>query len=323
MRQVVGMLMVLGAVGTGCKKEAAGAAAAPAAVVAPGAAEKKTAETAPAQEVDERAQRTAKINPIVECVNRTYNRAFEVRKAYLAWAGEKGPDGKRFSANLPELVVPKDCTDLDKILAGPPSLPALDGAAKAYVTALRDLDAIARPLTTYYAQNGFEDDKWARGKAEHPKLMSGWATLATAQDALDLELTRELRKDAEARLARLEKQEGKKIAWHHADLMLRAEDVANAASAKRDAIDAAKLEAAMVGLETSLAGWTSYVGAHADETKGLADSDGFGRAAQELVNQTHIVLRQAKDPGKGKDDGYAFGQLIKAYNDLIDRSNRM
>jgi hypothetical protein len=61
---------------------------------------------------------------------------------------------------------------------------ALEAAATAYADAVSKLEPLLKETDDYYSQENYEDDKMAKGKALHPRLVAAWDACASADQKL-------------------------------------------------------------------------------------------------------------------------------------------
>ena len=61
---------------------------------------------------------------------------------------------------------------------------AIEAAATAYADAVSKLEPLLKETDDYYSQENYKDDKMAKGKALHPRLVAAWDKFATADKAL-------------------------------------------------------------------------------------------------------------------------------------------
>jgi hypothetical protein len=175
---------------------------------------------------------TEKLNAYIGCINRLSERSYESRKRYFSWAAKTGPTGKeRIIYGTDTIYDTSDCRkNVDKANALEPRDAALEAAASAYADAVSKLEPLLKEADDYYTQETYKDDRMAKGKALHPRLVAAWDAFASADKGLrDGVETIHDRRAAE-RLAEIEQKEGKTARDHvealmiHAKRVLRAED---------------------------------------------------------------------------------------------------
>ena len=127
-----------------------------------------------------------------------------------------------------------DCRkNVEKANALEPRDAALEAAASAYADAVSKLEPLLKEADDYYKQENYKDDKMAKGRALHPRLVAAWDAFASADKALrgDVETINDRR--AAERLAAIEKQEGRKARYHVEALMIQAKRVLRAQDAEK------------------------------------------------------------------------------------------
>ena len=156
------------------------------------------------------------------------------RSRYFSWVGKNGPTGKeRIIYGTYTIYDTSDCTkDVEKANALEPRDAALEAAASAYAEAVSKLEPLLKETDDYYSQEDYKDDKMARGRALHPRLVAAWDAFASADKNLRGGVEAINDKRAAERLAAIEASEGRKARYHieaamiHAKRVLRAQDTA-------------------------------------------------------------------------------------------------
>ena len=108
----------------------------------------------------------------------------------------------------------------------------------------------------YYSQQDYKDDRMAKGRALHPRLVAAWDAFASADKKLrgGVEAINDRR--AAERLAEIERSEGRKTRYHVEALMIHAKRVVRAQDAAKPDIAAItqavnEYESSVKGLEQS------------------------------------------------------------------------
>src|ERR1700733_2038198 len=129
---------------------------------------------------------TQKMNAYVECINRLSERSYDSRARYFSWVGKGGPTGKeRIIYGAYTISDTKDCRSrVEKANALEPHELELEAAASAYVEAVGTLEPLLKEADDYYGQQNYKDDKMAKGKALHPRLVSAWDAFESADQKL-------------------------------------------------------------------------------------------------------------------------------------------
>jgi len=176
-----------------------------------------------------------KINAYVGCINRLSERSYESRSRYFSWAAKTGPTGQeRIIYGTYTIYDTSDCRqNVETANALEPHEAELEAAASAYVEAVTRLEPLLKEADDYYRQQDYKDDRMAKGKALHPRLVAAWDAFASADKKLRGGVEAINDRHAAERLAEIERSEGRKARYHVAALMiaakrvLRAEDAAN------------------------------------------------------------------------------------------------
>ena len=286
----------------------------------------------------------AKLDAYVTCIN-TFSRDVHAgRRAYLdSFDGKQGPtaeDVKKGRLYGPrKLSDPKEC--LDGVAAAEkldPRRPKLEAAGKAYVTALQKIVPLYAELDPYFEREDYRDDALAKGKARHPELMAAWQAFGAADQSLSDEVDSAEDEVQQARLAHLEKTEGKKLRFLHTRLIATAKKVVRAGLADDPSeIDLEKLQAAVSEYETHWAELHAFAAAHKAEVD--AQVMAYWRIdspAEELLKSGKAVMRRRRDKvpfSTGERSTIAAhnaesveghpASLLRAYNGLIDATNGM
>ena len=181
--------------------------------------------TGPAHADD--ASLTEKLNAYVGCLNRLSGRAFDSRERYFSWVGKKGPTGKeRIIYGTYTIYDTSDCRkNVEKANALEPRDAELEAAASAYADAVSKLEPLLKEADDYYKQEDYKDDRMAKGRAMHPRLVAAWDAFANADKALRAGVESINNRRAAERLAAIEQSEGKNARYHVEAVMIAAKRV--------------------------------------------------------------------------------------------------
>ena len=177
---------------------------------------------------------SAKLNACVSCINRLSAGAYDSRKRYFSWAAKNGPTGKeRIIYGTYTISDTSDCRkNIDKANALEPRDAELEAAATAYGDAVSKLEPLLKEANDYYTQENYKDDRMAKGKALHPRLIAAWDVFGGADQKLRNAVDTINDRRAAERLAEIEGKEGRKARYYieavmiHAKRVLRAQDSA-------------------------------------------------------------------------------------------------
>lgn len=276
---------------------------------------------------------TEKINAYVGCLNRLSGRAFDARERYFSWVGAKGPTGKeRIIYGTYTIYDTSDCkAGVEKANAVEPRDADLEAAASNYVTAVVALEPLLKEADDYYTQEDYKDDKMAKGKALHPRLIAAWTAFANAdgnlRDRIDVIQDKI---DAE-KLAEIEKSEGHKDRYYIQSLMISAKHLMRAQSS-----DKAKLPK----FSETVADYEAKTKAAEDYTRDNAGSSKIGSMfvsnAKAYLVTAKQLMRRVRDKvpydagermmlNSGGGEWMVEGspaRLLRDYNELVDSYNR-
>src|SRR5262249_7812665 len=87
------------------------------------------------------------------------------------------------------------------------------------------LEPLLKEADDYYSQEDYKDDKMAKGKALHPRLVAAWDAFANADKELRGAVEAINDKRAAERLAEIDRSEGRKARYHVEALMINAKRV--------------------------------------------------------------------------------------------------
>jgi hypothetical protein len=273
-----------------------------------------------------------KMNAYVECLNRLSGRAHESKARYFSWVSKTGPTGKEKivygTYTIYDTAGCKKGVDAANVME--PRDTALETAASSYVAAVVTLEPLLKDADDYYTQQNYKDDKMAKGKALHPRLMSAWAAFETADAQLNAGVDAVQDKRAVEDLAEIERKEGRKGRYHIQAMMLRAKTLVRVQSATPP--DLARITAALGEFETMVRDTEAFVAAHADSKIGSS----FVSAGKAFLTTSKALMRRVRDkvpynsgekmilnaPGGGWMVEGSPGRLTRDYNQLIESYNR-
>ena len=183
-----------------------------------------------------RRRRTKSSTPMSAASTGSRSAPTSSRKRYFCWVGKNGPTGKeRIIYGTYTIYDTSDCRkNVEKANALEPRDAALEAAASAYVDAVSKLEPLLKEADDYYSQEDYKDDRMAKGRALHPRLVAAWDAFASADKALRGGVEAINDKRAAERLAEIESKEGRKARYHvealmiHAKRVLRAQDTREA-----------------------------------------------------------------------------------------------
>jgi hypothetical protein len=234
---------------------------------------------------------TQKINAYIGCINRLSERSYLSRSRYFSWAAKSGPTGKeRIIYGTYTIYDTSDCKrNVEKVNALEPREPELEAAATAFVEAVTALEPLLKEADDYYQQQDYKDDRMAKGRALHPRLVAAWNAFAKADERLRDDIDEIQDKQARTRLAEIEKTEGIKDRYHIEAIMLTAKYVMRAQKASPPDIGA--LTAAVSDYEAIVKATDEYTGANKDAKIGSS----FVRDAKTFLTTAKMLMRRVRD----------------------------
>jgi hypothetical protein len=273
-----------------------------------------------------------KLNAYVGCINRLSERSYDSRARYFSWVGKKGPTGKeRIIYGTYTIYDTSDCRkNVEKANALEPRDAALEAAASAYVEAVAALEPLLKEADDYYSQENYKDDRMAKGRALHPRLVAAWDAFASADKALrgGVETINDRR--AAERLAAIEASEGRKTRYHVEALMIHAKRVLRTQDTAKP--DIAAITQALNDYEGSVKALEQFPADDAKDAK--IDSFFIGNAKSFLTTAKQLMRRIRDKVPYSRGDRMMLGggggwmvegsppRLLRDYNQLIEAYNR-
>jgi Protein of unknown function (DUF3829) len=273
-----------------------------------------------------------KTNAYIGCMNRLSGRAYEARSRYFSWVGKNGPTGKeRIIYGTYTIYETADCAaDVAKANAIAPHDTELEAAASGYVAAVSVLGPLLKEADDYYTQENYKDDKMAKGKALHPRLVAAWTAFENADDRLSNGIDVIQDREAVQELANIEKSEGRKWRYHIQALMISAKLLARTQSTAKPNI--AGITPALSDYETAVKAAEGYASANKDSKIGSS----FVGSAKTFLTTAKALMRRVRDnvpyndgekmimnsPGGAWMVEGSPARLTRDYNGLVESYNR-
>lgn len=305
---------------------------------AEGADTPQAAEEDPQAAADEKLGE--KLSGYIDCINRDAPRVSEAIHQYFEYIDrDKGPVENR-NGNYPlrSPVDEKHCVEwIEKANAIEPKDAALEGSATKYASSLKDFNSTYTTLATYYDEKDFKDDKLAKGKDLHPKMVKLSDDVLEAEKKLREEIAKRNDGLKERELVRIEKTEGRKLYFQAHNVMAKAKVLSQFADSEswKD-IDAAAFEKALNDYSAALDEAEKYTAANTAEANSASLFNSFMSQAGDFRKEAKAVHRRKRDnteltdSEKSRLSGAAMmapeGTLRKLqyeYNELVSDSNRV
>jgi hypothetical protein len=282
--------------------------------------------------VAQTAPSVEKMNAYVGCINRLSERAYSSRERYFSWAKKNGPTGKeRIIYGTYTIYDTADCRkNVDKANGLEPHDAALEAAASAYADAVGKLEPLLKEADDYYTQENYKDDKMAKGKALHPRLVAAWDAFATADKALRANVEAINDKRALEKLAQIEQSEGRKARYHVEAMMIQAKRVLRAETA--DKPDLAAITAALNDYEAAVSAAEPFASGSGPDKIGsmfVSNAKSYLTTAKQLMRRIRDKVPYSSgdrmmlgNAGSGWMVEGSPPRLMRDYNQLIDAYNR-
>ena len=275
---------------------------------------------------------TAKVNAAIECINRLSERSHLSRHRYFSWVSKNGPTGKeRIIYGTYTIYDTSDCRKkVEKANALAPHEPEFEALASAYVEAVAALEPLLKEADDYYSQENYKDDRMAKGKALHPRLIAAWDTFAKADKKLRIDLDVLQDRDAARRLVEIERTEGIKDRYHIEAVMISAKRLLRATEASPTNLTA--ITETLSGFEAIVKATEDYAAAN----KGAKIGSSFINDAKSFLTTGKQLMRRIRDKtpySQGEkmilntgSGGWMIegspARLTRDYNQLIGSYNR-
>jgi hypothetical protein len=207
---------------------------------------------------------------------------------------------------------------------------ALEAAATAYAEAVSKLEPLLKEADDYYTQQDYKDDKMAKGRALHPRLVAAWDAFASADQKLRAGVDAINDKRALEKLAAIEQSEGPKARYHVEALMIQAKRVLRAADSGKP--DVAEITQALTDYESTVKGAEQFSGSGSDGKIGsmfVSNAKSFLVTAKALMRRIrdHVPYSSGdkmmlSNAGAGWMVDGSPPRLMHDYNQLVDAYNR-
>jgi hypothetical protein len=273
----------------------------------------------------------AKLNAYIECTNRHSARIFDSRSRYLSWVTKTGPTGReRIIYGVYEIYETAGCrAAIAKANAAEPRDAEWEAAATAYGEAIGVLEPLLKTANDYFDQQNYKDDKMAKGRDLHPRLMAAWDAFAKADAALRTRNEAASDQVTTAKIAEIEAKEGRKVRWHVENLMLAAKRLHRVQV--RDKPDLNTIQSALTAYEALVQDTERAI--EADEKKAggsvLSASKSFLVTAKQLMRRVRDKIPYSQGERMILSSGGGSwmvegspGRLTRDYNQLVDAYNR-
>lgn len=273
-----------------------------------------------------------KLNAYVGCINRLSERSYDSRARYFSWADKSGPTGKeRIIYGTYTIYDTSDCRkNVEKANVLEPRDAALEAAASAYAEAVSRLEPLLKEADDYYSAENYKDDKMAKGKALHPRLVAAWDAFASADQKLRTGVEAINDRRALERLAEIERSEGKTARYHVEALMIQAKRVLRAEDAAK--ADVAEITQALNEYESVVKAAEQFSGSGGGAKIGsffIGNAKSFLVTAKSLMRRIRDKVPYSSGDKMMLNSGSGAwmvegspARLLRDYNQLVESYNR-
>ena len=191
------------------------------------------------------------------------------------------------------------------------------------------LEPLLREADDYYSQQDYKDDRMAKGKALHPRLVAAWDAFASADQKLRSGVEAINEKSAAVRLAEIERSEGRKARYHVEAVMIHAKRVLRAQDSAKP--DLATITQALNEYETIVKATEQLSGADGDakiNSTFIGSAKSFLTTAKQLMRRIRDKVpyssgdKMMLNAGGGWMVEGSPPRLQRDYNQLIESYNR-
>jgi hypothetical protein len=273
-----------------------------------------------------------KLNAYIQCINRLSERSFDSRSRYFSWVGKKGPTGReRIIYGTYTIYDTAGCRKgVEAANALEPRDGELEAAATSYSEAVTALEPLLKEADDYYTQENYKDDRMAKGKALHPRLVAAWGAFEQADRKLRKGIETLQDKRSVEHLAAIEQAEGRKARYHVEALMISAKRLLRAEDGGHG--DVARMTAALADYEGIVKATEDFAGANKDSRIGsmfVSSAKGFLVTAKQLMRRIRDKVGYSRGEkmilnsggGAWMVDG-SPARLTRDYNQLVEAYNR-
>ncbi len=273
-----------------------------------------------------------KINAYIGCINRLSERSHASRQRYFSWVGKNGPTGKeRIIYGLYTIYDTTDCKrNVEKANELEPRDVELETAASNYSEAVGALEVLLKEADDYYTQENYKDDKMAKGRALHPRLVAAWDAFAAADQKLRTGIDELQDAMAAQRIAEIERTEGVNARYHVEAVMLSAKRLMRAQTASQQDLKA--IAKALDDYEAILKATEAYADANKDAKIGssfVSSGKSYLTTAKQLMRRVRDKVPYSQGEKMILDTGGGAwmvegspARLARDYNQLVGSYNR-
>ncbi len=267
---------------------------------------------------------TEEVNSYIQCLNRTSERVNDSLNRYLSWVNEKsGPNcSERYiSYGLYTLYSDGIETCQKAAQKGTPGS-AMQKNAADLAAAYAELVPLVQKAEDYYSQEDYKDDACVKGKQMHPVLLTAFRRYTQAQTNLENAVDSVKGELDRKELARLEQEQGRKLAWYSKSYLVNAEKLMRSFPKDGKApLNNAQYLTDYSDVEKTYEALSQYITANPQEGKDAFWFSSFEGSAKEFYTKAKFLKRDLADGKKPAPNTY--NDVIRAYNRLVQDSNNL
>ena len=199
--------------------------------------------------------------------------------------------------------------------AAEPAITPLDGLARDYAHAFEAVIPVANEASRYYERQDYKDDRMARGRELHARLVAAFEPFLAQRARLEAEMKAIKAVVNQRQLETIERREGRAYAWH-------VRNVLNEAEPLGDVIVQEPGPALLKPLDESIAAFARAVRGFDDYLAAPGAQKGIGTFESEPRSFLGAV-REYREELAGRRSNAAFKQqfLVDHYNRMIRSAN--
>lgn len=302
MNPIVRSLVLLSALAlasstAGCKKFKK----TPADAAAPIAADEGDPETDDDKSDEELSKKVGEY--IRNCMNTMSAPIYHSRRVYASWAPKAGLTGRETKVyGIPKVSGSSKCrAAATKAAKMKPDDKPMEEAGENYAKAVVAAEAVINEAASYYDQHTYKDDKFAKGKEIHTRLVAALEEFHKADNAIHKEISEETKPLAQRQLVRIEKEEGKKFRWHRRNVLNIALELVEVGDPgdEEDEVLPATYDASVDTFEKALTALRDYGSLHrADLTNTKKARIGASFAYDNFMRSADAYLKESHDYGR-------------------------
>jgi Protein of unknown function (DUF3829) len=278
----------------------------------------------PQQEVPDETldlgRQIAKLNAYTGLLN-TSLRAVSSYARYDSWVDLKtGPTGKeRIVYGLYEVspVLAKRALEAAEAAGrAEPAVAPLDELAREYARAFEAVIPVANEASRYYERQDYKEDKTARGRELHARLVAVFEPFLAQRTRLEAEMKAVKTVLNQRQLVAIERREGRAYAWHVRNVLNEAEPLGDIIVQEPGPALVKPLDEAVAAFARAVRGFDDYL-ARPDAQKGMGTFESEPRSFLGAVREYREELA-----GRSSSQArFKLQFLVNHYNRMIQSAN--